>query len=248
MSNNGARVRLLLYWKGLESAFRVENPSALGGLKSEAYLALNPQGKMPLLVVPSDDADESLAIPESEVIAQYVLHAYADVGPALIPEDPKQRALAALVTRVHDVYIAPIQGCLYRGPMPISKRAEDLAAVAKQMDVVERVFADAARFSEKKNGNDGPGPFVCGAKPCFADAALFPTYVFLERILPRLHGRRPRTAANENGFRAMLTIGAPCWRDKSRARRLARRREMGENRGARGGEGRHVHVEVLMID
>ena len=141
VSNNGARVRLLLYWKGLESAFRVENPSALGGLKSEAYLALNPQGKMPLLVVPSDDADESLAIPESEVIAQYVLHAYADVGPALIPEDPKQRALAALVTRVHDVYIAPIQGCLYRGPMPISKRAEDLAAVAKQMDVVERVFA-----------------------------------------------------------------------------------------------------------
>ena len=127
VSNNGARVRLLLYWKGLESAFRVENPSALGGLKSEAYLALNPQGKMPLLVVPSDDADESLAIPESEVIAQYVLHAYADVGPALIPEDPKQRALAALVTRVHDVYIAPIQGCLYRGPMPVSKRAEDLA-------------------------------------------------------------------------------------------------------------------------
>ena len=68
VSNNGARVRLLLYWKGLESSFRVENPSALGGLKSEAYLALNPQGKMPLLVVPSDDADDSLAIPESEVI------------------------------------------------------------------------------------------------------------------------------------------------------------------------------------
>ena len=199
-------MRLLLYWKGLESAFRVENPSALGGLKSEAYLALNPQGKMPLLVVPSDDADESLAIPESEVIAQYVLHAYADVGPALIPEDPKQRALAALVTRVHDVYIAPIQGCLYRGPMPVSKRAEDLAAVAKQMDVVERVFADAARFSEKKNGNDGPGPFVCGAEPCFADAALFPTYVFLERILPRYFGwddafaNRPRT---KTWFRAM---------------------------------------------
>ena len=61
-----SRVRLLLYWKGLESAFRVENPSALGGLKSEAYLALNPQGKMPLLVVPSDDADESLAIPRSK--------------------------------------------------------------------------------------------------------------------------------------------------------------------------------------
>ena len=45
VSNNGARVRLLLYWKGLESAFRVENPSALGGLKSEAYLALTRRGR-----------------------------------------------------------------------------------------------------------------------------------------------------------------------------------------------------------
>ena len=70
------------------------------------------------------------------MIAQYVLHAYADVGPALIPEDPKQRALAALVTRVHDGVHRADQGCLYRGPMPVSKRAEDLAAVAKQMGVV----------------------------------------------------------------------------------------------------------------
>ena len=230
VSNNGARVRLLLYWKGLESSFRVENPSALGGLKSEAYLALNPQGKMPLLVVPSDDADDSLAIPESEVIAQYVLHAYADVGPALIPEDPKQRALAALVTRVHDVYIAPIQGCMYRGPMPTSKRAEDLAAVAKQMDVVERVFADAARFQSSKNGNEG-GPFVCGESPCFADAALFPTYVFLERILPRYFGwddvfaNRPRTktwframARDECGARVLgeIRAGLDEWHDAGR--------------------------------
>ena len=106
VSNNGARVRLLLYWKGLERDFCVENPSVLGGLKSEAYLALNPQGKMPLLVVPGDGP--GMALPESEVIAQYVLHAYADVGPVLIPEDPKQRALASLLTRVHDVYIAPV--------------------------------------------------------------------------------------------------------------------------------------------
>jgi len=45
VSNNGARVRLLLYWKGLERDFRIENPSVLGGLKSEAYLELNPAGE-----------------------------------------------------------------------------------------------------------------------------------------------------------------------------------------------------------
>ena len=197
VSNNGARVRLLLYWKGLERDFCVENPSVLGGLKSEAYLALNPQGKMPLLVVPGDGP--GMALPESEVIAQYVLHAYADVGPVLIPEDPKQRALASLLTRVHDVYIAPVQGCMYRGPMPAAQRAEGIAVVAKQMDVIERVLADAAR--ERHGTVTADGPFACGAEPCFADAALFPTYVFLERILPRYFGwddvwaRRPRTKA-----------------------------------------------------
>ena len=200
VSNNGARVRLILYWKGLERDFRVENPSALGGLKSEAYLALNPQGKMPLLVVPSAAGGAEMALPESEVIAQYVLHAYADVGPSLIPEDPNQRALASLLTRIHDVYIAPVQGCMYRGPMPASRRAEDLAVVAKQMDVVERVLADAARERTDRAASLD-GPFACGAEPCFADAALFPTYVFLERILPRYFGwddvwaRRPRTEA-----------------------------------------------------
>ena len=246
VSNNGARVRLLLYWKGLERDFRIENPSVLGGLKSEAYLELNPQGKMPLLVVPSSipggdgdapmDAPFMMALPESEVIAQYVLHKYADVGPLLIPEDPDQRALASLITRVHDVYIAPVQGCMYRGPMPVEKRAEDLQTVKKQMDVVERVFADAARTRSQslKSGNDvqeDDGPFVCGSQPCFADAALFPTYVFLERILPRYFGwddvfaKRPRTkkwfhamCADAGGERVLgeIRAGLDDWHDAGR--------------------------------
>ena len=53
MSNHGARVRLVMYWMQLEKAFTITNPSALGGIKSDAYLALNPQGKMPLLVLPN---------------------------------------------------------------------------------------------------------------------------------------------------------------------------------------------------
>jgi hypothetical protein len=29
------------------------------------------------------------------------------------------RAVAALATRIHDVYIVPTQGCMYRGPMDV---------------------------------------------------------------------------------------------------------------------------------
>ena len=80
-----------------------------------------------------------------------------------------------------------------------AQRAEGIAVVAKQMDVIERVLADAAR--ERHGTVTADGPFACGAEPCVADAALFPTYVFLERILPRYFGwddvwaRRPRTKA-----------------------------------------------------
>ena len=42
------------------------------GVKSEAYLALNPQGKMPLLVLP-----DGFALPESQVRAEKGGHTHA---------------------------------------------------------------------------------------------------------------------------------------------------------------------------
>ena len=139
VSNFAARCRLLVYWQGLEASFhefttyqeicapkkyfivsfliclkfaqdRVEivAPAELGGLKSPQYLALNPQGKMPLLVLPSGDA-----LFESEVISQYLLDKFPSGGMEA-PPTPEARARAALLTRVHDIYMGPIQACLYR--------------------------------------------------------------------------------------------------------------------------------------
>ena len=132
VSNNGARCRLIIYWKQLEDEFAITNPTEVGGLKSEEYLAMNPQGKMPLLMTA-----DGLALPESEVISQWICDEYSEVGPELKPEDPETRAICALATRIHDVYIVPIQGCMYRGPMDVKTRADQLAEVAKQLDVIE---------------------------------------------------------------------------------------------------------------
>ena len=33
-----------------------------------------------------------------------------------------------------------------------------------------------------------PGPYLCGDKPCTADAALFPTFVFMTHLLPKYFG------------------------------------------------------------
>ena len=62
VSNNGARVRFVIYKKGLKPSFDIVSPQTLGGLKGERYLSLNPQGKMPVLLCPDGGV-----WPESEV-------------------------------------------------------------------------------------------------------------------------------------------------------------------------------------
>eukprot|EP00242_Pyramimonas_sp_CCMP2087_P014111 CAMPEP_0198211934 /NCGR_PEP_ID=MMETSP1445-20131203/25428_1 /TAXON_ID=36898 /ORGANISM="Pyramimonas sp., Strain CCMP2087" /LENGTH=312 /DNA_ID=CAMNT_0043886295 /DNA_START=55 /DNA_END=990 /DNA_ORIENTATION=+ len=165
ISNNGARVRLVIYWKGLENNVTITSPAVIGGLKSDEYLALNPQGKMPVLVL-----DDDQALPESEVITQYLVDKYADVGPSLRPGTPEQRAKANLATRIHDFYITSIQGVMYRGPMPLKDRAEGIKAISQQLQILEDICE--------------AGPYFVGDQPSTADAALFPTFVFMAFILP----------------------------------------------------------------
>jgi len=138
-----------------------------------------------------------------------------DVGPLLIPEDPDQRALASLITRVHDVYIAPVQGCMYRGPMPVEKRAEDLQTVKKQMDVVERVFADAARTRRPQSQSLKSGK----RRPRRRSVRL--------RVTAVLRGRRvvPDVRLSRTHLASLLRLGR-------RLRRSGRGRKSGSTRCA----------------
>ncbi len=40
---------------------------------------------------------------------QFLLDEFRGVGPSLVAATPAQRAVAALATRIHDVYMSPIQ-------------------------------------------------------------------------------------------------------------------------------------------
>jgi hypothetical protein len=141
VSNNGARCRILIYKKNLTLGedIVIRPPSDLGGLKSPEYLALNPQGKMPLLVTSHGN------IPESDTIARYILdrfapavyvcvclcvcvcvcvcsyikypitiYSFASAGPSLIPSTLEARAKSDLLCRLHDIYITSIQALGFR--------------------------------------------------------------------------------------------------------------------------------------
>ena len=172
VSNNGARNRLIICWKNIEDEFEFKNPSTLGGLKSPEFLEMHPQGKMPLLVT-----KDGQAIPESEVISQYLCDAFGDKGPSLRPETLEAKTACNLATRWHDVYLTPIQGCMYRGPMAPEVRAEQISEIDRLLDVLEKTVCGFE-----------PGPYLCGDKPSTADAALFPTFVFMTHLLPKYFG------------------------------------------------------------
>ncbi|KAJ9518629.1 hypothetical protein QJQ45_018689 [Haematococcus lacustris] len=175
------QVRFVLYKKGLAEQYDIKSPADFGGLKSATYLELNAQGKMPVLIQPG-----GLNLPESEVIVQYLLDKWQGQGPSLVADTSETRAQGALITRIHDLYIAPVQGCMYRVMDDAGVRAAQLAQIAFQLDVIENTITGK--------------PFICGEHVTTADGALFPTMVFLLHMLPKfgwsdLFSSRPKLGA-----------------------------------------------------
>lgn len=166
VSNNGARCRIAIYAKGLEDKIDIVPPSELGGIKSEEYMALNPKGKMPLLIT-----EDGIALWESEVILQFLLDKYAQHGPSFTLETPEERALCALSTKIFDTYMQPIQGCLYRVAESAEQRASELKVIDENLHTLEDYCSG--------------GEYFCGDSPSSADMSLFPSFVFFEFMLER---------------------------------------------------------------
>jgi len=172
VSNNGARCRIILYKKGIpESEVKIVSPMELGGLKSAEFLALNPQGKMPLLTISSPGDGDICSIPESDTISRYLLSEYT-TGPSFLPNNVKSN----LISRLHDMYLTTIQGCMYKatppfGPFPTRKDA--LLEYCKQLRVIDDLLDEKTTT------------YLCGNEVSLADATLFPSLVFATYILPK---------------------------------------------------------------
>jgi glutathione S-transferase len=162
-----ARVALFARLKGIE--LPVEPPPG-GHIKSPEYLALNPLGKMPTLVV------EGIALPESEVICEFL----EDLGGGRsgLPGTPLHRARARLITRVYDLYVAQHGSVLFRKSNP-EKR--DQAAVDAAIAAITTGFGHLEHFIEAE-------PFAAGPDQSLADAALVPAFALLKRTALPLFG------------------------------------------------------------
>ena len=137
----------------------LESASFEGGSKTDAYLAMSPMGKVPLLV------DGDFALPESQVIVEYL----DDVlpGPSLVPADAKQAARARLIVRLADLNIVPNLSGIFRGRENPEGVAPALAGLAEALGYVEHF----------RNDSD---VFAVGDSFSIADAALIPLFFFFD--------------------------------------------------------------------
>jgi diadenosine tetraphosphate (Ap4A) HIT family hydrolase/glutathione S-transferase len=167
VSNNGARCRIIIYKKEIpESEVGIASPAILGGLKSEEYLARNPQGKMPSMTC----TESGLNIAESDTIARYLLAKYPQ-GPSFQLDNPKSN----LISRIHDMYLTTIQTCLYKAPPfgPFGTRSDALAEYQRQLKVIADLI------------DPSTGMYLCGEEISLADATLFPSAVFAQHMFPK---------------------------------------------------------------
>ncbi|MDA8539150.1 glutathione S-transferase family protein [bacterium] len=204
-SNNAARVRL---WMALK------RPGGMGGLvdttvvqypdlQSDQFATVNPLKKVPALI-----RGDGTCVFESNVILSYLEDKFHDAGRSMLPATPEGRQDMELLCRIHDLYIASpnitqpgychTQGAMYlstgwhgavRG-MDLRTRADKIAEIYKQLSWLEAQVAAA-----------GSGPFLLGdSQLTLADLTWFPTFVFMEFMLPRIFGWpeifQPDTAGN----------------------------------------------------
>jgi glutathione S-transferase len=148
-----ARVLLFARLKGVDLP-QAELPG--GSVASPDYRAFTPIGKMPSLDV------DGLCIPESETICEYLEDTFPE--PSGLPADAIGRAQSRTVSRIVDLYMAPISGELARQVDPAKR---DAAVVAKNNEALAKVWTYFDHYM-------GAGPFAVGTEPTLGDCALGP--------------------------------------------------------------------------
>jgi glutathione S-transferase len=186
-----------LHQKGLpESEVSIVSPMELGGLKSDDYLAVNPQGKMPSLRCEST----GLCVAESDTICRYLMSEYAHLGPSFQPDNPTSNVIA----RFHDIYLTTIQNCLYKPGPPFGSfgnRKDALEEYSKQLYTIADMMMD---------DDTSTGPYMCGNEVSLADATVFPSVVFATFMFPKMDSgiEQPIPTKIQNWFNALIESDA----------------------------------------
>ena len=179
------RVRLVLYAKGIEAEI-IEPPGFHSSAESKGdYLAINPIGRVPNLVL-----DDGRALPESEVICEYLEDAFPE--PPLRPADAFGRAQARLIARLCDFYLVMAMVPLFN--------ASGQPRRDWRPERIDAAFAEIRKSLGYLELHIGEAGYAVGHALSHADGALAPQLVLAYEWAPTLfdrpspHGEHPKLA------------------------------------------------------
>jgi glutathione S-transferase len=126
--------------------------------REPAFLALNPEGKVPTLLI------DGRPLTEVAAILFYLAKRFPEAG--LLPTDPAARALCRSVSGEMHSGFAALRSAM---PMNIKGRFEDFKVFSGAQADIARICAVWARCLGSQ-----PGPFLFGERPTMADAMYAP--------------------------------------------------------------------------
>ena len=136
----------------------------------EAFVALWPTGKMPLLV------DQGRAIAESSIIIEYLQHHHARQGVALVPHGPDEALGVRLWDRLFDLYVmTPMQA--FTADLLRPEVDRDAHSVARAREVLLAAYAMVNRQLEGRT-------WVTGDAFTMADCAAAPALFYAVSYVP----------------------------------------------------------------
>ncbi len=157
------RIILHMKLKGLED--RIELPGIPGGdRRSDEFLALNPLGKIPVLI------DGDFALPESGVIAEYLEEKFPE--PSLLPGDALGRARVRLIARLGDTYL---MNPLFFAFVQLLGGDPDQGILELQKTEINKGLTALEHFA-------AGGERLVGDGWTLADCALIPMFFFLDHF------------------------------------------------------------------
>ena len=163
------RVWLALEHKALKYK-RIELSLEKGDLKSDSYLALNPRGKVPVLV------DGDFSIYESGVILEYLEEKYPDFGAHLFPKDIQSRTLSRRLINEIDCYLWPTGMRLLMATFFTPKEKWDEAKIS---NALAGVLSEFKRFDDYFSHNSENDALTS------VEFSMFPIVALMFRIEER---------------------------------------------------------------
>ena len=154
------RVRIVLGLKGMTTDSRYQHLRKGEQLSAE-YLAVNPQGLLPSLVL-----DDGTVLTQSLAICEYLNEVQPD--PPLLPADPALRAQVRGFAQAIACDIHPLQN------LRVLKALGELGQTPEQTQGWARTVISNGFDALERLVGDRPGPFVFGGSPTLADVCLIP--------------------------------------------------------------------------